>query len=1029
MPPLSIKETASLILSDSIYQSYIVSEEDCLLALQKYQSITLEQKEIIEEQVRQQILSAKTLQSNAKPSPIQQILQKYSLDTEEGIALMCLANSFLSIPDTETAITLLEDVHKRTQWHPNHLKVWQNTSTWKFLLGNNLTTQSDSSDNHILKQLFRKMGQPLALNAIQQIINSMTDQFIYASSLSSARQRFDKEHAATLATYHFDALTHTAMTAPQAQQNKTRYLEALNVLPEHSTLSLKLSALHPKHLPHQQTALKTLSADVIELALIAQDKNICLMIAGEESFRLEPTLNLLHALLHNSAIDRDTRIGITIQAYQKRALPILKWLKLIAETTQRRLPIRLVKGTYWHHEIQAAQQFGLENYPVLTQKSNTDLSYLCCGQYMLANPHTFIPIFSSHNPFTLTALSAQAQALNHSDFYLQRFFGMGEFIYQQIERTFPGIQQSLYTPIGNQQEISPYLSLRLLDHGSEQYFIHQFNKQHQQLIKHDLTIGATHTPLSLQTQLHQQPRSIVNLFNEQETQRFLKKLLPYWKIHHSGNDQDQLIYNPATLEAIGSRQMTPAQDIHQSIDQAHEYFNRHWKFTSTLERVDALKKVAKLLKKNQLELVSLLIRENGKTLHNAQEEIKEAIHYCDYYAEQALQYCHTPLPLPNKLGEINELTLMPLGVIICISPWNFPLSILIGQIAVALVAGNCVIAKPATLGELVARAVARLFLQAGFNQHCLQITPCAARVFATASLNHPKVNGICFTGSNKSAKQIYQHIAQRPGPIIKFLAETGSTNAMIVDSTVCLADTIKDILKSAFDHTGQRSSAIRILLVQKDIANSLITQLAGAMAMLNMGDPAELETDIGPMISPKAKEKLHKHLKHLEKSTSVQILYQTPFKPTEHTQNGYFFSPTLVEIPSLKSIDQEVFGPILHLVRYDTSQLDTILDEINQLGFGLTVGIQTQIHHRAKTISDKIQVGNVYINRPTVAATVGEQPFGGIQQSGTASKSGGPYTIFNVTYQKIITQQFRPHEADIPSLDLPPVDNHNSGSS
>lgn len=1022
---------ASLPLSAEIYQAYCADESSCLRQLLSWYTMSDDEKIAAHDLAKSWIEQAR---AHEQHSPLlQQLLKEYSLATEEGVALMCLAEALIRVPDKETAQLLLEDKLNQRNWQQHihqHSSLWLNASSWGLLLSGKIfqhksadnTTISASEAPAILTRLVRKIGGPIAYKAIQQAIQALGQQFIFASDIQSAEQQ---THA-NLAGFNFDLLGESALTSAEAAHYQQNYFAAIDYLAKHNppdltapiaSLSVKLSALHPRFESLQPQALSELGQSLQHLARHARQHQIALFIDAEECSRLEPTLNLYAQTVSDAALADWPYLGLAVQAYQKRALAVLQWLKQLGQNLQMRLPIRLVKGAYWDSEIKYAQQYGLVDYPVFTQKAQTDISYLACAQFMLQHPAQFYGYFASHNAYTLASIVIKAHHLQVNDFRIQRLHGMGESIFQAIRATHPQIPQNIYAPIGHQKVLLPYLVRRLLENGTNGAFLNLFNRPQvnsEELIIDPQTLLAPHyisTPssaaerlfLSKPCNLYQPERRqmpLVNLHNAQEVEKLGKQLQLSMQMQHVGTDQDQSIRNPAnTRQVLGSRSICSAKDLVEYIDKAHQFFP-HWTQSSAELRAQCLVKLASLLEQHTTAFITLLMTEAGKTLANALQEIREATDFCRYYAAQCLTHFSKPQILPGPTGELNTLSYEGRGVVICISPWNFPLAILIGQITAALAAGNCVIAKPATHGELIARQVAELVKLAGFPEGCCYFTPCSARVFATVALSDSKIAGVCFTGSLDTAQHIQRELAQREGPIAFMSAETGGQNAMIVDSTALPEQVVMDAITSAFDSAGQRCSALRVLCLQNDIAPQIIDQLLGRMELLRVGNPLDLQTDIGPVINEAAQKKIQAHINWL--SEKNLLLGRTPLD-TDTEKNGYFVSPALIEIDHINILKQEIFGPVLHILRYDKQHLPQLLQQINATGYGLTLGIHTRIDGRAQQIAKQIRCGNIYINRSMIGAVVGSQPFGGMGLSGSGHKSGGPDTLLNLCHRKCIS--------------------------
>ncbi len=1022
---------ASSLFSPDIHHAYCADEQSCLRQLDAWYKFSDAEKNQTH-QLAQQLIEQARLREQHSPL-FQQLLKEYSLATDEGVALMCLAEALMRIPDAETARLFIEDKFNQRHWQ-QHLSrqssLWVNASTWGLILSGKVFQNHPQQQASILTKLFRKIGGPIAHRAIQQAISAIADQFVFATQINSA---LDKVNNDSTASFSFDLLGESALTRKEANEYLKNYYDAIDqlaknqiaqmqlahkakaqpsaMLPSTTSLSIKLSALSPRFEALQTQALKQLTEKLSALVYYAREHHIPILLDAEECSRLEPTLQIYAALISDAKLKDWPHVGLAVQAYQKRALPVLQWLKQLAQRHNLRLPIRLVKGAYWDSEIKYAQQYGLRDYPVFTQKAQTDVAYLSCAQFILQHPQQFYGYFASHNAHTLAAIITKASTLNQTEFCIQRLHGMGQSIFQVLAVHNPGIPQSVYAPIGEQRVLLPYLVRRLLENGANSSFLNLFNHRRvsvETLSQDPQSLLTSISPeqrffLPKPCNLYQPDRQqmpMVNLHNSQDLDNLRKQIHPLIHLQHVGSDQDQTIRNPAnTRQVLGSRSILSAKDVVEAIDKAHHFFPT-WKHSSADFRAKCLNKLADLIEQHTATFATLLITEAGKTLNSALQEIREASDYCRYYAAQCREHFSHPQRLPGPTGELNEMLYEGRGVIICISPWNFPLAILLGQITAALAAGNCVIAKPATQGELVARQVAILIKTAGFPESCCYFTPCSARVFATIALSDNKIAGVCFTGSIETAQQIQRELALRDGPLAYFSAETGGQNAMIVDSTALSEQVVIDAMTSAFDSAGQRCSALRVLCLQNDIAPKVIEQLRGRMELLRVGDPLDWQTDIGPVINEAAQQKIQAHIARLSEKNLV--LATAPLDAAIATQ-GYFVSPTLIEIDHINILKQEIFGPVLHILRFDKHHLPKLIEQINGSGFGLTLGIHTRIDSRAAQIAQQVRCGNIYINRNMIGAVVGSQPFGGMGLSGSGQKSGGPDTLLHLCQCKVIS--------------------------
>lgn len=1037
------------LFSADIHQAYCADEHSCLKQLSTWYKFS--DDEIKQTQQLARYLIDNVRQRDQSNALGHQPLKTFCLDTDEGIALMRVAEALMRIPDTETAQLFLDELFLDKQFldkqflndqlHPRHWQpaisrpfsrpssFWANASTWGLLLSAKMFRHHPQQHANPVTQLFRKIGGSIGRKAITQAISAIGDQFILPTPIP---HDLNKTNPLTSTLWSYALPGESALTSEEADASLNSYYQLIDQLSQGqriqgplgltAALSIKLSALCPRFEALQSDALHKLTEKLRMLMRYARARNIAIMLEAEECSRLEPTLTLYAKLISDAELKNWPHLGLTLQAYQKRALPVLMWLKKLAQRQHLRLPIRLVKGDYWDSEIKYAQQYGLRDYPVFTQKAQTDVSYLSCAQFMLQHPQQFYGYFASHNAQTLAAIITKAQTLQQSEFCLQRLHGMGAAIFQVIAEGHPHIQQSIYAPIGEQRRLWPYLVRRLVEQGSSHYFLNLMNranvtidelcqdpeKQLRNAPTSALTPALTPTlkpafflpkPCDLyQPERPQMP--MVNLHNGQDLDNLHKQIHPLIHLHQTGSDQDQTIRNPAnTQHILGSRSIVSAKDIVESIEKAHAFFPA-WTHYGADFRAKCLNKLADLIEQHTASFTALLITETGKTLNNALQEIREASDYCRYYAAQCRQHFSHPVHFPGPTGEVHQRYYEGRGVLICISPWNFPLAILLAQITAALAAGNCVIAKPATQGELIARQVAQLVKLAGFPERCCYFTPCSARVFATVALTDKKISGVCFTGSHDSAQQIQRELALRDGPLAYMSAETGGQNVMIVDSTASCEQVVIDAMTSAFDNAGQRCSALRVLCLQNDIAPQVIEQIRGRMALLRVGNPLDWQTDIGPVINESAQKKIQQHITRL--SEKNLILASTPLD-SALTAKGYFVSPTLIEIDHINILKQEIFGPVLHILRFDKQQLPKLIEQINGSGYGLTLGIHTRIDSRAANIAQQVRCGNIYINRNMIGAVVGSQPFGGMGLSGSGHQRGGPDTLFNLAQRKSIS--------------------------
>jgi len=954
-------------------------------------------------------LVAAVRENQHRQTAIEAFLQEYQLNSHEGVVLMGIAEALLRIPDSRTQDLFLQEKLTGADWQ-SHL---QHSDSPLFNLATKaLLFAGDFEAHHgpqVFEQLLSRMGAPLIRTAIKQAMQHLAMQFVFAESIQEAVQRSGQD---PVLRYSFDMLGEAALTQADAEHYFQAYRSAINALAGHASsaelyansgISIKLSALCPRYEPLQHVrAVKALSGRLLELAQAAREANIAITIDAEESERLDMSLDIFAAVFNHPGLDDWPGLGLAVQAYQKRALPVIRWLARLAESQQRKIPLRLVKGAYWDSEIKRAQENGLSDYPVFTHKSATDLSYLACAQFILSEPDAFYSQFASHNAHTVAAIHQFGR--QHSGYEFQRLHGMGEALYREII----DIQNwktpcRVYAPVGDYRQLLPYLVRRLLENGANTSFINRIS--HPDISINELVSDPV---AAVKTSAHQSPIVLPrNLFGErlnssglnladpeqlESVQQSLDALADkHWTAMPLINGspcsgKERLVVNPCDNRlTVGSVVFAEPAAIDEALNGASQAF-ADWRLCPVAQRAGYLKQAADLLELHRLELVSLCVREGGRTLKDALAEVREAVDFCRYYAQSALDLFGEPIRLPGPTGEENRLYHYGRGVYVCISPWNFPIAIFIGQIAAALAAGNTVIAKPASQTALTAMRCIRLLHQAGIPESVLQFLPVGGGVLGQQLLPDSRVAGVVFTGSTSTAQFINLQLAQHHQAIVPLIAETGGQNVLIADSSALLEQLVQDAVTSAFNSAGQRCSALRVLIVQEDIADKTIAMLIGAMQELTVGNPGVYQTDIGPIIDHAALSPLTAHLEVMQEQ--AQLLYQLPLP--DGLEQGSFFPPSLIELRSLSQLTQEVFGPILHVVRYRESELDRVISAVNATGYGLTLGIHSRIDAVVNAIRQRVKVGNIYVNRNMIGAVVGVQPFGGTGLSGTGPKAGGP---------------------------------------
>lgn len=1023
-------------LPRDLLAGYFAEEQDCLRALTQDAQLRDTLSDKVNSIALDLIDAARG--THLDSASVECFLKEYSLDTVEGVSLMCLAEALIRIPDQETAQTFISSQLGQADWkkHLGHsTSFWVNASTWGLQLSGKLFQSPNIEHASNLEKVIQRLGAPIAQSAIRQAMALIGNQFVSGADINEAVTNGEGERQIGY-SHSYDMLGEAALTEADAKVFLDSYASAIEALGEQPpatkeccAISIKLSALHPRYEPLQEKAIDELYSRLKGLVLLAKEKKIPVCIDAEESFRLEVSLKIFARLFNDQKLADWPYLGLAVQAYQKRAPMVIDWLMNLSQSADKKIPVRLVKGAYWDSEIKWAQQEGLPDYPVFTQKRYTDISYLCCAEKLLNAPESFYPQFATHNAHTIASILTYSEALNNSNFEFQRLHGMGDAIYDYLLKINNKLRVRIYSPVGAHKQLLPYLVRRLLENGANSSFVHYLNDDslpNEALIQNPFATPtanqATDSEASTDTD-HEPLEPNFDLPNPLEIYSEGRKnsrglaMGSELDLHHSWDlmkgfrdyvyesvgivkQRKLTISNPADIkEAIGAVRTETESELEATLTEAELYFST-WKKVPAHQRAEYLLRCADLLEENRYELQALLIREAGKTLKNAVAEVREAVDFCRYYAQQCKKLFAAPETMDGPTGESNELFNQGRGVFLCISPWNFPLAIFMGQVAAALAAGNCVLAKPATATPLIARKAVEFLHQAGIPQQALHFIPCSGALTSSFLCADNRVAGVAFTGSTNAAQEINRTLAARTGPIVPFIAETGGQNAMIVDSTALPEQVVNDAVESAFDSAGQRCSALRVIYLQEEIADKITEMLIGRMALLKVGNPFSLETDIGPVINHDTQKELQTHIKHFEKK--YQLLAQATIPETVQ-KLGHFVAPTLIEIPHIHALNGEVFGPVLHLIRYKASELDDVIEQIHSTEYGLTLGIHSRIESRAREIAQQVKVGNVYINRNMVGATVGVQPFGGQACSGTGPKAGGPHYLQRFMTEKHVS--------------------------
>ncbi|RBP53275.1 L-proline dehydrogenase /delta-1-pyrroline-5-carboxylate dehydrogenase [Arenicella xantha] len=942
-------------------------------------------------------------------------LQEFGLSNKEGVALMCLAEALLRVPDKTTADRLIAEKITSGDWRSHNGRsesLFVNAATWGMILTGKLIKLDEEitqQPGSWLKTLSSNLSEPVVRRAILQAMRIMGGQYVLGRSIEEGARKGAKYNSVDT-RYSFDMLGEAARTEHdaeryyQAYSNSIDRIGALNKQSDVYTsdgISVKLSALHPQyHFAHYQTVMDELLPKITELCRKAKHYNIGISIDAEEASRLEMSIDLFEALCRHPDLQQWDGLGFVMQAYQKRAPALANWLIAIGRDTNRKIMVRLVKGAYWDAEIKHAQEQGLPDYPVFTRKVNTDACYMTCAKSLLEAKDTIFPQFATHNAYTAVAILGISDAAGNRNFEFQRLHGMGELLYKHLLKSSAAkdIPLRVYAPIGQHEDLLPYLVRRLLENGANSSFVNRFldddtpvieliQDVYQDVASHpqyrhskipvpsNLFIAAGEARINARGIDLDDAQSVSQVTEAME--RVAQQTIEAHSIINGRSTPAEPvnIFNPANIkQVVGHSSYANATMIETALSSADK-FQPDWRSKPAIERATVLEKTADLLEQNMLELMGIISLEAGRTIPDCVSEVREAIDFCRYYAMQATQ------------GSLSQSDAQGRGVFFCISPWNFPLAIFVGQISAALVAGNCVLAKPAEQTPLVAARAVELFLQAGCPPQALQLILGEGAFVGGLLTSDPRIQGVAFTGSTLTAQRINQTIATRSGGTIPIIAETGGQNCMIVDSTALPEQVVDDVISSAFHSAGQRCSALRVLFLQDVIADKVLTMLEGAMQAVRVDDPAKLSADIGPVIDQPAYAALQTHIDYIAPLSRQH--YRVEVSP-ELLEKGLFFQPQVFEIDSLNQLDHEVFGPVLHVIRYNIKDISSVIEQINATGYGLTLGVHSRISAFADFVYRNTRVGNTYINRNTIGAMVGVNPFGGKGLSGTGPKAGGP---------------------------------------
>ncbi len=946
------------------------------------------------------------------PTLMESFLGQYGLSSDEGLALMTLAEALLRVPDAETIDDLIEDKISPANWREHFGKSEHslvNASTFALSMTQSVLEGSISKGPlDALRGAIKRLGEPVIRAAVRRAMKELGNQFVLGEDMDEALKR-SRKWAAEGATFSYDMLGEAALTFPDADRYFAAYMNAIRSIADAAKtddmrtnpgLSIKLSALYPRYeMSKADECVPALADRVLELARAARDARIGLNIDAEEAYRLGMSLDIIKMVLNDPTLAGWDGLGVVVQAFGKRASFVIDWLYGLAQSLDRKIMVRLVKGAYWDSEIKRAQIDGVPDFPVFTSKAATDISYICCAAQLLKLTDRIYPQFATHNAHSVAAILEMAG--NRDDFEFQRLHGMGEPLHNALLRN-EKVRSRIYAPVGRHKELLAYLVRRLLENGANSSFVNQlanhavpaeaiaadpFEQLEAARAEADARIirpSALYAPARVNSHGW-------DLANRADLNAFLEARAAF--ANHQWHAAPIIVGtpSPATQERALFSPANPDRQIGAVRDATAEQAagaiaaGRAWD-APVAERAAALGRAADLMEARHGEIFALLAHEAGKCAPDAIAELREAVDFLRYYAAEALA---NPADAPR-------------GIITCISPWNFPLAIFTGQIAAALAAGNAVLAKPAEQTPLIAHLATQLLHEAGVPAHALQLLPGPGRVIGTALTSDTAIAGTCFTGSTATAQAIHRAMADHCGPDAMLIAETGGLNAMIVDSTALPEQAVRDIVASAFQSAGQRCSALRMLYVQRDIADSLKDMLFGAMDALTLGDPWWLANDVGPVIDPTAREKITAHIEAARREGRL-------LKQLEAPENGWFVGPAAIAVNGIEDLAEEIFGPVLHIATFEAGEIDALVDRINARGYGLTFGLQTRIDSRVEQVTARVHAGNMYINRNQIGAVVGAQPFGGEGLSGTGPKAGGPRYLPRFA------------AAPGPQLDLPPL--------
>lgn len=1024
----NIKPSQANRLRDDITKAYRMDENTSLGHL--IPDATLPAPALSKVASRAEAFVIETRAFQKKRSKLDLLLHQYDLSTEEGIALMCMAEALLRIPDKATMDKFISD-KLSTASFKNHLSkdnpLFINAATWSLILTGSVYSPLLNPEKSLIPALKRsvsKLGTSMIRPVILQMMKAIGKQFVMGQTIQQALEAAKKNEAEGY-RYSFDMLGEAARTHEDAKTYYQSYADALEAIGqvasgksviENPGISVKLSALHPRYeYLQQERVMQEIPPLLLTLAQQAKKYNIGLTIDAEEADRFDLMLDIFEAVYKHPSLDGWHGLGLVIQAYQKRAPYAINWLADLAKEHGKRIMIRLVKGAYWDYEIKISQVQGYSDYPVFTRKNATDVSYLACAKKLLSMQDYFYPQFGTHNAYSVSAIMEMA---GDAAFEFQCLYGMGQPLYHQIvDKSKYNMPCRIYAPVGTHKDLLGYLVRRLLENGANSSFVNKLADESapmSNIIFDPVAViskleNKRHPKIPLPKNIYGNRLNSAGLdLSDRDALAQLKTQMEKadnrpWRAGSiidgktRQNDAGKTAISPANGEQVlGVVHSATEEDVIEAINIAEKACHT-WGRTSPAERADILERAADIIQREMPALMTILCREGGKCTLDAIGEVRETIDFCRFYAMRAREDLAT-VTLPGPTGELNTVTLHPRGIVGCISPWNFSLAIFCGQVVAALAAGNTVLTKPAEQTPFIAYKAVQLLHEAGVPTDALQLLIGRGSIVGAKMTTDPRIAGILFTGSTETAKIIEKSLANREGPIGFLIAETGGQNAMIADSSILLEQTVFDVAVSAFNSAGQRCSALRVLFIQEDIADNFIGMLKGYMQTLTLGDPSQLSTDIGPVIDDEARKMLQDHAERMSREAKLVASVSA-----ENLPDGSYFAPCVYEIPSLNVLQGEVFGPVLHIIRYKASELDSVMQSIIDTGFGLTLGVHSRIDSTIQYITSRMPIGNMYVNRNMIGAVVGVQPFGGEGLSGTGPKAGGFHYLPRLCVERTIS--------------------------